>query len=161
MSRGRRVALGGEASERARKNAVGILQVLSGIRTPGEASAAMGVTVNRYYQLESRAVVAMLRSLEPLPRGRRRTADHELETMRRAKERAEREAARNLALVRASQRALGFREAPRKEEGGKRRRRPRVRARALIEEIEAAPVPAAGSPGGVEEAAAVAEGGVS
>jgi hypothetical protein len=160
VSRGRR-ALGGEASERARRNAVGILQVLSGIRTPGEASAAMGVTVNRYYQLESRAVVAMLRSLEPLPRGRRRTADHELERMRVAKERAEREAARNLALVRASQRALGFREAPKKEEGGKRRRRPRVRARTLIAEIEAAAAPAAEALAEVQETAAPGEGGPS
>jgi hypothetical protein len=136
--------VGTQASPEARRRGLGILQVFSGIRTPTEASAALGVTLNRYYQLESRAVVGMLRELEPRARGRQRTVSTEMEKLRKAKERAEREAARNLALVRASQRTLGLLPAPKKEEGTKRSRRPRVRAKALIEAIEAASLPVAG-----------------
>jgi hypothetical protein len=154
VSRRRTLPGGAQASPEARRRGLGILQVFSGMRTPTEASAALGVTLNRYYQLEGRAVVAMLKALEPLPRGRQRTSAGEIEKLRKAKERAEREAARSLALVRASQKALGLLPPARKEDGTKRARRPRVRAKALIEAIEAVPEVAAPERTAVPEAAA-------
>ena len=126
-------------SEPARKAAAAVLGVLGGIKTPLEASEGIGVSVNRYYQLETRALVAMVRALEPLPRGRRRTPELEIERLRREKTRLEREASRYQSLLRASQKALGL--APGVGKGadskatsapGKRARRPRVRAKALI-----------------------------
>jgi hypothetical protein len=129
-----------QASERARQLGIGILQVFSGLRTPGEASEALGISVNRYYQLEAKGVVGMLAALEPAPRGRRRNPDQELERLRREKEKAEREATRNLALLRAAQKAVGLVPVKKEEGEKKRQRRPRVRARALIDAIgEAAP----------------------
>ena len=126
-------------SEPARKAAAAVLGVLGGLKTPLEASEGIGVSVNRYYQLETRALVAMVRALEPLPRGRRRTPELEIERLRREKTRLEREASRYQSLLRASQKALGL--SPGASKGadskaspapGKRARRPRIRAKALI-----------------------------
>jgi hypothetical protein len=126
-------------SEPARRAAAAVLGVLGGLKTPLEASQGIGVSVNRYYQLETRALAAMVRALEPLPRGRRRTPELEIERLRREKTRLEREASRYQSLLRASQKALGL--APTAGKGadskgtpgpGKRARRPRVRAKALI-----------------------------
>jgi len=126
-------------SEPARKAAAAVLGVLGGLKTPLEASQGIGVTVNRYYQLETRALSAMVRALEPLPRGRRRTPELEIERLRREKTRLEREMSRYQSLLRASHKALGLAPTPGKGADsktsatpGKRARRPRVRAKALI-----------------------------
>jgi len=144
VSRARKSALSTQGSERARKTAASILQVMAGLRTPTEASQALGVSMNRYYQLETRGLLGMLKAVEPLPRGRRMRPDQELERLQHEKERAEREAARNLALLRGTQKALGL--APvkavardSKESTGRRARRPRMRAKALIAELAAEP----------------------
>ena len=44
------------ASDGARKAAVAVLQVMAGITTPTHASEALSMSVNRYYQLETRAL---------------------------------------------------------------------------------------------------------
>ena len=137
-----------EASEPARKAAAAVLQVLAGIKTPTEACQSIGVSVNRYYQLETRALSAMVKGLEPLPRGRRRAPEAEIERLRREKTRWEREASRYQALLRASQRALGLAPAASKSAdlkgvsaSGKRARRPRVRAKAVIAALSASSTP--------------------
>ncbi len=139
------------ASETARKAAAAVLQVVSGLKTPAEASEAIGINVNRYYVLEGRALAGMVRALEPLPRGPRRKPEAEAESLRQKAVKAEREASRYQALFRASQRTLGVPAPIRKEQrpapGAKRSRRPRVRAKALVSALTA--------PGG--EAAAPAE----
>jgi len=153
VSRGRGTKNAAEAmlaSEPARKAAAAVLQVVAGLRTPAEASAAIGVNVNRYYVLEGRALAAMVRALEPLPRGRRRRPEAEAESLRRAMAKAEREASRYQALWRASQKALGLAPPPEKARGSgaKRPRRPRVRAKALIAALVSPPSPAAAAAGG-------------
>jgi hypothetical protein len=156
VSRARRTPLAAKASERARKSAVAVLQVMAGLRTPVEASAALGVTANRYYQLETRGLQALLSAMEPRPRGRTVRPEHEMERLSKEKARAEREAARYLALLRASQKALGL--APKgadardsRDKRG-RRRRPRMRAETLISALEAS-----GAVGEAEPAAEVGE----
>ena len=88
----------------------------------------------------------MLKALEPQARGPKRDVDRELEEVRRGKARAEREATRYQTMLRLSQRAMGLaplasRAADFKPSGapGKKARRPRVRAKAVIEAISAAP----------------------
>jgi hypothetical protein len=131
------------ASEAARKAAAAVLHVVAGLKTPTQASQAMGVSINRYYQLEDRALQGMMRALEPLPRGRRTSPGAEAERLTREKARLEREVTRYRALLRASQKALGLAPAPSKEgdsrRGGTKARRPRVRAQALIARLEALP----------------------
>ena len=149
------------ASEPARKAAAAVLQVMAGLKTPAEASGAIGVSINRYYQLETRALSAMVRALEPLPRGRRRAPEAEIERLTKEINRAERETSRYQALLRASQKAMGLAPTPSKERDskpaaadGKKARRPRMRAKTVIRQLSAAtpapagPTPAAAAAGG-------------
>lgn len=134
-------------SEASKRAAAGILQVLAGLRTPAEVGAALSVSVNRYYQLEQRALEGMLQALEPRPRGPSRKPEAERERLTREVTRWQREAARSQALLRTTQRALGMRDpAPAKEKPGKgRARRPRVRAKAVIAALDRAEVTPVGA----------------
>jgi hypothetical protein len=122
--------------------AAGVLQVMSGLRSPSEVSGLLGVSLNRYYQLETRGLQALLRAMEPLPRGRRGGPEKEVERARHERDQARRETERYQALLRASQKALGFPALSERrgdsKKGGKKVRRPRVRAKALLEAIEPA-----------------------
>lgn len=131
------------ASETSKKAAAGILSVLSGLRTPAEVCTALGCSVNRYYQLEQRALEGMLAALEPRARGPRRRPEAEAERLQREVTRWQREASRYQALLRTSQRALGITAPPRAGPGkGKgKARRPRVRAKAVIAALERAEAP--------------------
>lgn len=127
-------------SEASKKAAAGILSVLAGWRTPAEVGTALGLSVNRYYQLEQRALEGMLTALEPRPRGPSPRPEAERERLTREVTRWQREAARSQALLRTTQRALGLKDlSPVKEKPGKgRARRPRVRAKAVIASLSAA-----------------------
>jgi hypothetical protein len=135
-------------SEASRKAAAGILAVLSGQRTPAEVSAAIGCSVNRYYQLEQRGLEGMLRSLEPRSRGPRPRPEVQVQRLAREVTRWQREASRYQALLRTSQRALGLTAPPaaaraclgKGAEKGKARR-PRVRAKAVIQALESIGAP--------------------
>lgn len=134
-------------SETSKKAAAGILSVLSGLRTPQEVCTALGCSVNRYYQLEQRALEGMLQALEPRARGPRRRPEAEAERLQREVTRWQREASRYQALLRTSQRALGItapltaRAASGKGPGKGKARRPRVRAKAVIAALERAEAP--------------------
>ena len=128
-------ALGKEAGREAQRLAAAILEVLAGVRTPTQAAQALGVTQPRYYQVETRALQALVAACEPRPRGRGRSADKELTVLRRQYERLQRELGRQQTLVRLTQRTLGLAPPPApgkppggKDKGKKRRRRPVVRA---------------------------------
>lgn len=95
-------------SPEAKRQAAVLLEVLSGLRGPQEGSEALGVSLNRYYQLETRALQGLIAALEPRPKGRQRTAESELEQLRQDKDRLSRELTRNQALLRAAQRSLGL-----------------------------------------------------
>jgi hypothetical protein len=91
----------------------------------------LGVSVPRYYHLESRALRAFIEGCEVRPRGRVRSPERELVALRRQQERLQRELTRHQTLVRVAQRTIGLtppspstKPAP----GKKRRRRPVVRA---------------------------------
>ena len=144
------VGLGQEASPEARRLAAAILEVLGGARTPSAAAQALSVSLPRYYQLEARAMQALVAGCETRPRGRGRTADQELLVLKRQQERLERELGRQQALVRLAQRTLGLSppkaaSAPPGSQGKRRRRRAVVRAlhaaRHLQEPSQAQAVP--------------------
>jgi len=126
--------LGQEAGREAQRLAAAILEVLAGVRTPSQAAEALGVSLPRYFQLETRAMQGLVAGCEPRPRGPGRSADTALIALRRQHERLQRELSRQQTLVRLAQRHVGL--APPKpvatsggkDKSKKRRRRPVVRA---------------------------------
>ena len=129
------VGLGKEAGQEAQRLAAAILEVLAGVRTPGQAAEALGVSQARYFQLETRAMQALVASCAPRPRGPGRSVDKELAALRRQHERLQRELSRQQTLVRLAQRHIGLAPPPPivdrcrgKDQSKKRRQRPVVRA---------------------------------
>lgn len=128
------VAPGNQSGSRdAKRKAAVILEVLAGARSTGEAAEALKVSPNRYYQLESRALQAMVTACEPRPKGPGLSPEKELAKVRRKVDRLGEELARYQALARVTQRAVGVRPpAPSKKiKGGKKRKRRKPTVRAL------------------------------
>lgn len=117
-----------EGSELARRHAAIVLESLSGASGPLEASRAMGVALVRYYQLEARALQAVVKALEPRPRGRRESEARTRAKAEAEQRRVERELHRYQALYRAAQKTLGISPKPSasaEEKGGRKKRRMR------------------------------------
>ncbi len=120
-----------DASRQAKQVAAAILEVLAGARTPQQAAEALTVSVPRYYQLESRALRAVVVACETRPRGRVRSPASEAAKLKAQNAQLQREVTRQQALVRAAQRSVGLAPPPApppKVKGKKRRRRPAARA---------------------------------
>jgi hypothetical protein len=131
--------LGQGASREAQQKAAAILEVLAGMRTPSQAAEALGILLPRYFQLETRAMQALVQSCEPKPRGPRRNSESELAILRRQQERLQRELGRQQTLVRMAQRTIGLTPPPaptRPVAGKKKRRRPVVRALAAARYLQ-------------------------
>ena len=135
-----------QATPEARRWAAAILEVLAGVRTPGEAAEALAVSLPRYYAVELRALHGLLAGCEPRPVGRVRSPQSQLQALQKECERLRRQAARQQALLRVAQRAVGLpsatangKTAGGKEAGvkkGRRRRRPRARALRVVERLQ-------------------------
>src|SRR5262245_66637981 len=92
----------------ARRVAACVLEVLSGLRSPTEGAAELGVSVARYYQLEQRALAGLLRGCEPPRRGRAAASRDDVNRLERENERLKRECQRQQALVRLARQAAGL-----------------------------------------------------
>ena len=131
-------------SQQALKHSVAIIQTLSGLSSPTETSAALSISPNRYYQLETRALQGLVSALEPRPRGRQMTPERERELLKAENERLKKELLRYQALARAAQRTIGLAKSARKKAGSKApRRRPRVRAKTVLRTLETINAPQA------------------
>ena len=108
-----------EGSRDAKRMAAVVLEVLSGLRDARSGSEAMGVSVNRYYQLETRAIQGLIAALEPRPKGRRLSTEDQLATAERERSRLAQELARHQALLRSAQRSLGIASATKESKRGK------------------------------------------
>jgi hypothetical protein len=129
-----RVRADGVSAE-ARRQAAALLEVLAGVRTPSEVAAQLAISLTRYYIIESRALQGLLAACEPRPRGKVRTPASELAALRRECEQLRRQAARQQALLRVTERTIGLAAAPvaPSTKAGpkgckKRQRKPRARA---------------------------------
>lgn len=135
-----------DASREAKRMAAILLDVLAGSRTPTQAAETLGVSLPRYYQLESRGLDGLLAACEPRPRGRQAATGTQDETLRRDNERLRRELSRQQSLVRLTQRTIGVAPPPPVKVSGKRKpRRPVVRAMRRAEELRADEITADGS----------------
>lgn len=136
------IALGKDAGHEAQRLAATILDVLAGVRTPSQAAQALGVSVPRYYQVETRALQALVAGCAARPRGPGRSAERELAALKRQHERLQSELNRQQTLLRLAQRTIGLAppQPPGKQQQGKaknkRRRRPTVRALGAAETLQ-------------------------
>ena len=122
-------------SSEANRFAVVILEVLAGGRTPADASQVLGVTLPRYYQLETRALQGLVAALEPRRKVRQPSPEGRIAGLEKLLQEARREGLRQQALVRAAQRSLGIpppavaeAKTNGKDASKRKRRRPVVRA---------------------------------
>jgi hypothetical protein len=92
--------------------AAAILEVLAGARTPGDAARVLGMSLPRYYQVETRALNGLLAACESRPKGRQPNPANETIGLRQENERLKREITRHQALARAAQRAIGLAPSP-------------------------------------------------
>lgn len=118
----------------ARRAATAILEVLAGLRRPLEASESLGISLPRYYVLETRALQGILHALEPVPRGPKERPGTVIARLEREKKRLQTELARAQTLVRMAQRSIGItpvdwsRKPAKPRPGKKRSRKPEARA---------------------------------
>jgi hypothetical protein len=141
-----KVRAGGVSAE-ARRQAAAILEVLAGVRTPTEAAQQLAISLTRYYIIEGRALQGLIAACEPRPHGRAGAPAGELAAVRRECEQLRRQAARQQALLRVTERALGLAgaaAAPAARAGSKgpkkrRQRRPKARALQAAAVLQAAP----------------------
>jgi len=119
-------------SPEAKRAAAVVLEVLAGERRPAEAAALLGISIMRYYVIESRALQGLLHACEPRPRGKRPDPERAVARMQQRVDTLQRDMARYQALARACNRTIGI--APvkkptgRKKKGSRKRRTPTVRA---------------------------------
>jgi len=126
--------------------AAAVLEVLGGTRTPQDAAAALGISASRYYVLEGRGLEGLVQACERRDRGPRTSPEQEAERLRKELVRVRKDLARQQALARAAQRAVGLAAARTPEtkvdkSGKKRRRRPTVRALKAARRLQSAPTP--------------------
>jgi hypothetical protein len=120
-------------SDSAKLKTALILEVLAGLRGTTEAGEAMGVSGNRYYQLEARALAGMIQALEPLPRGRRQGPEDEINRQQLEIRQLQREVIRLQSLVRVAQRSLGISmTAKAKKKASSRQRKPSPRGKKVV-----------------------------
>jgi hypothetical protein len=111
-----------------------VLEVLAGARRPSEAASVLGISVMRYYVIESRALAGLVAGCEARPSGHPIDPERKVASLTRELEGQRQATSRYQALARAAHRALGI--VPPKPDasnndgkGAKRRRRtPTVRA---------------------------------
>jgi hypothetical protein len=132
------IALSRSADREAKRLVVVILEVLGGVRTPSEAAEVLGVSLTRYYALETKALAGLLEACKKRPVGPQRSPEREIARLEREIERLESECARSQALFRVAQRSVGLPAPERGKKagvGGKKRpkRKPTARALRLVE----------------------------
>ena len=149
------VPLAAANSKEAKRLVAAILDVLAGARTPQQATEALGMSLPRYYQVEARALQALLAACEPRPRGPQPDPRKEVSQLQRDNERLQHELNRQQSLTRLAQRSLGWQPpapAAAKANGKKsRQRKPARRALTLAARLQqeattAAPSDNASSP---------------
>src|SRR5471032_279041 len=140
--------LGKDRGMESKRMAAAILEVLAGARTPTEAALALGLSVPRYYQVETQALRGLLQACEPKPRGRVRSVETEVKTLSKENQRLQRELTRHQALARAAQRAVGL--APPaavvNKTGKKPRKRRVARALSVAKRLKEETIPTTGTP---------------
>lgn len=135
-------------ADRARLTAAVVLDVLAGNRSPSDAASALGLSVARYYVIESQAIDGLIAGCGPRHRGRQPDPGKELARLAAENRRLTQALLRQQALVRTGQRSLGVRLPAAKPPlaasavspgRGKGKRQPQVRALRAVKRLNATP----------------------
>ena len=97
-----------KGSPEARRTAAALLEVLGGERKPADAASALGISLMRYYVVESRALEGLIAACEARPAGHPVDPDRTVARLTRELEQLRHTAARYQAMARAAHRALGI-----------------------------------------------------
>lgn len=99
----------------AQRLGLAVLEVLGGLQKPSEAAKALGLSLNRYYQMEIRAVRGLLRACEPgsasggrPPTAQLAQAEKQVVRLEAENRDLKQEVSRAMALVRAARRTIGL-----------------------------------------------------
>ena len=114
-----------KGGRKSRQQVAVILEALSGESGVTEASEKLGISLSRYYQLETKALEGMLAALEPRGKGPQRTPEREIKALVAEKKALEKELRRHQTLLRAAHRTVGF--PTRRTSGGSSTKRGRVK----------------------------------
>jgi hypothetical protein len=149
-----------KAGSHARKAVAAILEALSGEIGTTEAAALLGISLSRYYQLETRALQGMLTALEPRKRGKQKTPQGEIRALKAQKREVEQELRRHQSLLRAANRSLGLAARGRTKASSKGRARKRgVRGKTVLQTLREAVDQARGEGDGTAQRDGAAGGG--
>jgi hypothetical protein len=126
-----------EVTPESRRQAACVLEVLAGLRTPEQAALALGLTLQTYYNVETRALRGLIHGCTPTPPGRTMVLLKQVRGLETRCAELQKQLGRYQALLRNAQRSAGLITAPAQPAGktpkGKRKRRPTVRALRCIE----------------------------
>ena len=133
-----------QVTPEARRHAACVLEVLAGLRTPEQAAEALSVSLPTYYNLEARAMRGLIHGCTPTPPGRTMVLLKQVRGLELKCAALEKQVGRYQALLRNAQRGLLSPpvEVKAPTPGGKRKRRPVVRALRTIEVLQRDPPPA-------------------
>jgi len=129
-----------QGSKGAKQALVAILEALSGEVSTSDVAERLTISLSRYYQLETRSLQGMLKALEPLPRGPKKTKDTEIRALRAEKRGLERELRQALSLLRAASRSVGVKPRRKRTASKKKgaRRKHQARGKAVLETLREA-----------------------
>lgn len=123
----------------SRRQAAAVLEVLAGLRSPEQAAAALGLSLQTYYNLETRALRGLLHGCTPTPPGRTMTLLKQVRGLEIKAAGLEKQVGRYQALLRNAQRAAGLSPpapAAAGKSNGRRKRQPAVRALRAVEALQ-------------------------
>lgn len=128
----------------AQRVAAAILEVLAGVRAPSAAAELLSISLPRYYQLETRALEGLVVALAPRSKGKQPSLEKRVQQLEKELAAAQRQCARQEALVRVTQRSLGLaalatpkNSPPAKAGKGRQPRRPMSRALKAAQQLRA------------------------
>lgn len=141
-----------QVTPESRKQAACVLEVLAGLRTPEQAAEAMGLTLQSYYNVETRALRGLIHGCTPTPPGRTMVLLKQVRGLETQCAQLQRQVGRYQALLRNAQRSVGLLavaqppsgKTPKSKTAGKRKRRPVARALRSIAVLQRSGGPADG-----------------
>ena len=134
-----------QIDSQARKRAAAVLEVLAGLRTPQQAAGELGLSLPTYFNLEMRARRGLTFACCAQPPGRQQSLGPKLRQAQARLTDLERQVGRYQALLRTAQRNVGLSPAvgPKPPAGGRKPKKPAVRALRTLKAIGQAEAQAA------------------
>jgi hypothetical protein len=128
-----------QISSESRRYAACVLEVLAGLRTPEQAAEALGLSLQTYYNLETRALRGLVHGCTPTPPGQTMMLLKKVRGLEIKAAALEKQVGRYQALLRNAQRAAGLAPPtplPTAKPNGRRKHQPTVRALRAVEALQ-------------------------